>query len=115
MSEPGPAAFHRSGTVSRSLLSVTAFTLARPHWKGNAFRLSRTSSVLTGCDQYSLSRRARHVRTCHHKGVLALAVGVPGGGEARTAQRRDLTWRQVETMTREDALVEGTLTADDLE
>src|SRR5215510_7529089 len=53
MSEPGPAAFHRSGTVSRSLLSVTAFTLARPRWRGQRVSESRTSAVVTGRDQYA--------------------------------------------------------------
>jgi hypothetical protein len=44
-----------------------------------------------------------------------LAAGVPGRDEARATQRRDLTWNRAETVTREDALVDGTLTISDLE
>src|SRR5262249_31631309 len=49
-----PTAFRRSGAVSRSLLSVTAFTLARLHRTGqrvlvaaNLLRRNRTRPVLT--------------------------------------------------------------------
>src|SRR5262249_10978587 len=81
MSEPGPAAFHRSGTVWRSLLSVTAFTLARPHWKGNAFVLPRTFSAVTGHGRcifgVRCTRLGSRVRQAGHldRGATALSHG----------------------------------------
>ena len=72
----GRAVGHRSGTVSRSLLSVTAFTLARPHWRGqrvsvaaNLLRRNRTRPVLTEPQSQACQER-------HHNGVLAGAGAV---------------------------------------
>ena len=45
MSDPAPTAFHRSGTVSRSLPAVTATTLSRPQRTGQ--RLSGVADLRT--------------------------------------------------------------------
>jgi hypothetical protein len=53
---------------------------------GNAFRLPRTSSVVTG--QYSPGRRPRHVRTSPHNGVLRPACGSRRRNGAHARVRR---------------------------